>query len=73
MSQSFYTGDNIDDSKYQQYKKLQQELDEKVREIQRVPGSLYDLQQEQYNTTIMVGVLWSMLATATLYYVFKNV
>ena len=63
----------ISRAEYENYKKLQQEMDIKTQELHRIPGSIYDIQQEQYHNTIMVGVLWSMLATATLYYVFKNV
>jgi len=73
MSQSFYDGASINNIEYEKYKKLQRELDGKMQELHQVPDSIYQLQQEQYHTTIMVGVLWSMLATATLYYVFKNV
>lgn len=72
-SPSFISSGNIDNAQYKEYQKLQQELDAKMQELHRVPGSIYDIQQDQFHNTIMVGVLWSMLATATLYYVFKNV
>lgn len=75
-SPSFFNNDankTLNAAEYKRYQQLQQELDGKMQELHRVPGSIYDIQQEQFHNTIMVGVLWSMLATATLYYVFKNV
>lgn len=74
MSNSYFNTDNtINEDKYKEYQKLQKELDMKMEELHRLPGSIYNIQQEQYTNTIMIGVLWSMLATASLYYVFKNV
>lgn len=74
MSSSYVNNDGtINQVEYEKYKKLQQDLDMKVEELHRIPGSIYSIQQEQYTNTIMIGVVWSMLATASLYYVFKNV
>lgn len=69
----FNNGGTINTNEYKKYQELQKELDTKMEELHRIPGSIYSIQQEQYTNTIMIGVLWSMLATASLYYVFKNV
>jgi hypothetical protein len=69
----FNNDDSINQNEYEKYQKLQKELDMKMEELHRLPGSFYSIQQEQYTNTIMIGVVWSMLATASLYYVFKNV
>jgi hypothetical protein len=50
--------------------KLRSELDEKLKTINNVKNSYSDIYANQYNATIYTGILWSILATTMIYYVF---
>ena len=49
---------------------LRSELDEKLKTINNVKNSYSDMYANQYNATIYTGILWSILATTMIYYVF---
>jgi hypothetical protein len=50
--------------------KLRSELDEKLKTINNMKNSYGDIYANQYNATIYTGILWSILATTMIYYVF---
>lgn len=48
------------------------DIDTKTREIYQSPGSVSHSFNENYQTTMMVGVIWAMLGTTVLYYTFSQ-
>jgi len=48
------------------------QIDNKVAEIYGAQGTNASSLEENYRTTMLVGVVWAMLGTTVLYYTFKN-
>ncbi len=48
------------------------QIDNKVAEIYGAQGTNSAAFDENYRTTMLVGVVWAMLGTTVLYYTFKN-
>ena len=48
-------------------------IDQQLPEIHGAPDSYYRMQQIDYETAMIAGILWTMLATGTIYYVFTKV
>ena len=48
------------------------DIDTKTREIYQSPGSVSHSFNENYQTTMMVGVIWAMVGTTVLYYTFSQ-
>ena len=48
------------------------QIDNKVAEIYGAQGTNSAAFEENYRTTMLVGVVWAMLGTTILYYTFKN-
>ena len=71
--------DNIDPSNdngtqiktnYQKMANYRSQLDLKLQELYNDQHSLPNLQQAQVDSTVYAGILWTVLATSLLYYVF---
>lgn len=52
--------------------KIRNELDIKMQELYGIEGSLTDEHQKHYDTTMYIGLLWTILATSGLYFVFTK-
>lgn len=52
--------------------KVRNELDIKMRELYGIEGSIVDERQKHYDTTMYIGLLWTILATSGLYFVFTK-
>jgi hypothetical protein len=50
--------------------KIRNELDIKMQELYGIEGSIVDEHQKHYDTTMYIGLLWTILATCLLYYIF---
>jgi hypothetical protein len=48
-------------------------IEKQLREMNHLPGTMVDQYNQQYNTTMMAGALWTVLATSLVYYVFTRV
>jgi len=48
------------------------QIDNRVAEIYGAQGTVNAAFEENYRTTMLVGVGWAMLGTTVLYYTFKN-
>lgn len=46
------------------------DIDVKLQELYGMPGSMNDTFLQQYDSTIYLSVIWSVLATSLLFYVF---
>lgn len=53
-------------------KHMRDNIDRKVAEIYKTTGTNSAAFDENYRTTMLVGVVWAMLGTTVLYYTFKN-
>lgn len=53
-------------------KHMRDNVDRKVAEIYHSNGTNTMVFDENYRTTMLVGVVWAMLGTTVLYYTFKN-
>jgi hypothetical protein len=51
---------------------LRQELDEKMKELNNSQSSIQAEDKYRYDVTIYAGILWTVLATSTIYYVFSR-
>lgn len=49
---------------------LRTKLDEQLQEIYGAPGSINDIFTQQYDATMYMSIVWSVLATSLLYFVF---
>jgi hypothetical protein len=52
--------------------KIRNELDIKMQELYGIEGSIVDEHQKHYDTTMYIGLLWTILATSSLYFVFTK-
>lgn len=59
--------------KHRQILAKREYIDRQMKEIDGTPDSYYRMQQIDYETAMLAGVLWAMLATGTIYYVFTKV
>jgi hypothetical protein len=50
--------------------KLRNELDVKMREINRTEDSVYSMYKANYDSTMYTSILWSVLASSLVYYIF---
>ena len=67
----FSTGNNTDlDTKSGDILKLRAELDQKLQDLYYTNNSLVSEHKVSYDTTMYTGILWTILATSVLYYVF---
>jgi hypothetical protein len=57
-------------SKEQEIQKMRSELDEKLRELYGTDNSILSDSKMELDTSVYTGVLWTILATATVYYLF---
>jgi len=51
---------------------MRNELDEKLKELHVTEGSLAYEQKRIFDGTAYTGLIWTILATSTLFYVFKR-
>lgn len=63
-------GDAMMEQKFQTIKMLRSKLDENLRELYYTDNSLLSDSKMQFDTAVYSGVLWTVLATCALYYVF---
>jgi len=52
---------------------MRSELDVKLKELNAADGSFTQEQKRILDGTVYTSVIWTVLATTTLYYVFKNI
>lgn len=57
-------------AQYQTNSALRAQLDAKLQELYNTQGSLPNLHQAQVDSTVYAGILWTVLATSLIYYVF---
>ena len=57
-------------NEYNQVTSLRADLDQKMKEILGTYDSMYAMNKLHYDSTIYTGILWSVLATSLVYYVF---
>lgn len=50
--------------------KLRNELDLKMKEINRSEDSVYSMYKAKYDSTMYSSIIWTILATSLLYYIF---
>jgi hypothetical protein len=53
--------------------KIRNELDIKMQELYGIDGSIVDEHQKHYDTTMYIGLLWTILATSSLYFLFTKI
>lgn len=63
--------DEIDTS-FSEIQSLRSELDAKLGELYHLDNSIYSENKMNYDTTIYTGLLWTVLGTSMLYYVFTK-
>ena len=54
-------------------KHMRENIDRKVSEIYRAPGTYTRAFDENYQITMLTGIIWVLLGTSVLYYTFKNI
>ena len=64
------TGDASMDSKFNQIQVLRSELDGKLRELYYTETSILSDSKMEFDTAVYSGILWTILATCTVYYIF---
>jgi hypothetical protein len=64
---------NIIKTKHKDIMKMRSELDVKLKELNAADGSFTQEQKRIFDGTVYTSVIWTVLATTTLYYVFKNI
>lgn len=47
-------------------------INAKTRDLYQMPGTNTDAYRQQYNQTMIAGVMWTVLATSLAYYVFNE-
>jgi hypothetical protein len=52
--------------------KVRNDLDMKMQELYGLEGTIRNEKQKQYDTTMYIGLLWTVLATSGLYFVFTK-
>ena len=55
---------------YSNVLKLRNELDLKLKEINQTDDSVYNMYVSSYDSTVYTSIIWSILATSLLYYIF---
>jgi len=50
--------------------KLRNELDIKMKEINRSQDSVYSMYKAKYDSTMYSSIIWTILATSLIYYIF---
>jgi hypothetical protein len=63
-------GDVKMDEKFNEIQTLRSELDEKLRELYYTETSVLSDAKMEFDTAVYSGVLWTILATCVVYYVF---
>jgi hypothetical protein len=58
------------DSSYNDMTQLRSSLDLKLQQLYNIDNSIPNLYQSQLDSTVYSGVLWTILATTLIYYVF---
>ena len=58
------------DASYNSIKLKRAQLDQKLQELYNVDNSIPQLYQSQLDSTVYSGILWTVLATTLLYYIF---
>jgi hypothetical protein len=51
---------------------LRNELDLKLKDLNRTPDSRFQTYEDNYNYELMMNITWSILATSIIYYVFAK-
>jgi hypothetical protein len=51
---------------------LRNELDLKLKDLNRTPDSRFQTYENNYNYELMMNITWSILATSIIYYVFAK-
>jgi hypothetical protein len=64
------TGDSNIDDKFNEIQILRSELDGKLRELYYTETSILSDSKMEFDTAIYSGILWTILATCTVYYIF---
>lgn len=64
---------NIIKTKHKDIMQMRSELDVKLKELNAADGSFTQEQKRILDGTVYTSVIWTVLATTTLYYVFKNI
>jgi hypothetical protein len=73
MDSNLYTSDLTNVKKYHEdIKKLRAELDIKLNALYQTNHSLLADYKYEYDTSIYTGILWTILASSVLYYVFTK-
>ena len=52
---------------------LRHKLDPKIAELYSGPGSIQQVNNANYESTMLSGVIWAMLGTTVLYYAFTKI
>ena len=65
-----YTSHPEFDASYQQMTQLRSKLDLKLQELYNKQNSIPQLYSQQLDSTVYSGILWTVLATTLIYYVF---
>jgi len=58
------------DSSYNKIQTLRSELDQKLKELYNTQDSIYSEYQYQYDTSIYTTIMWTVLTTSIIYFVF---
>jgi len=69
--ESFTTQDL--DASYNKIQVLRQELDAKLKELYGTEDSIFQEEKMVYDANVYAGLLWTVLATSIIYYVFTKV
>ena len=67
---SVYSGNIVTDASYSTLTDLRSNLDLKLQALYNKQNSIPQLYNQQFDSTIYTGVLWTVLATTLIYYVF---
>jgi len=74
IKESNYTFPGIDDiqTNYNNVLKLRNELDIKMADLNRLPGTPSAQYKASHDSTVYASIVWSVLATSLIYYVFVH-
>jgi hypothetical protein len=73
ISQNIQYNPLINDISYNNLLKLRSELDGKLKELYYTNDSILSEDKYIFDTTIYTGVLWTILASSILYYIFTKI
>jgi len=62
--------DNLMNEKFTKVQRLRKELDEKLTQLYFTENSILSDSKMEYDTAIYTGVLWTVLASCVVYYIF---